>query len=123
MSTYTFKPTLEVSVQDIEDLCCSALEGGINYWCAKIENDFSIAPDCSYGHEMMGRGYPVVLFEDHEDGTYTPHWWNRSSIERGMAVMATKYPWHYANVINDNADAETADVFVQCALFGELVYG
>lgn len=42
----------------------------------------------------------------------------------GLVIMAKKYPEHFANVIlDDHQDAETADFFIQCCLFGEIVYG
>ena len=28
---------VEITQQDIDDIMCSALEGGINYWCRKAE--------------------------------------------------------------------------------------
>ena len=30
---------------------------------------------------------------------------------------------HFPNILNGNDDVETADVLIQCALFGEIVYG
>jgi hypothetical protein len=44
------------------------------------------------------------------------------SIGRGLEVLATKYPRHFADLINENTDAITADVLLQCCLFGELIY-
>ena len=45
------------------------------------------------------------------------------SLGRGLDVLATKYPRHFADLINENTDAITADVLLQCCLFGELIYG
>lgn len=45
------------------------------------------------------------------------------SIARGLQVMAREYPWHFNHVGTSEEDAETADVFLQCCLFGEIVYG
>jgi hypothetical protein len=45
------------------------------------------------------------------------------SIGRGLDVLATRYPRHFADLINENTDAITADVLLQCCLFGELIYG
>ena len=28
---------VKVTAEDIDDIMCSALEGGINYWCCKAE--------------------------------------------------------------------------------------
>jgi len=45
------------------------------------------------------------------------------SIRKGLNVMASNYPRHFADFLNEAADAITADVFLQCCLFGELIYG
>jgi hypothetical protein len=37
--------------------------------------------------------------------------------------MRTQYPAHYGDVLSGSWDAETADVFLQLAVMGELVYG
>lgn len=47
----------------------------------------------------------------------------KESIEKGLQVMADKYPRHFNDIITENDDAETADVFVQCAVLGEVVFG
>jgi hypothetical protein len=44
-------------------------------------------------------------------------------MAKGLQVMAEKYPVHFNNFDSDNFDAETGDVFLQCSLFGEIVYG
>jgi hypothetical protein len=44
------------------------------------------------------------------------------SIARGLEDLSTKYPRHFADLINENTDAITADVLLQCCLFGELIY-
>lgn len=44
-------------------------------------------------------------------------------ITRGLAVMLAKEPRHFADVLAENDDAITADVFVQCCVFGEVVHG
>ena len=43
-------------------------------------------------------------------------------IAGGLEVLATYYPRHFADLVNENADPITADVFLQCCLFGELLY-
>ena len=48
---------------------------------------------------------------------------NFTTMKQGIQIMADKYPEHFANVINENDDAETGDVFLQCCLFGEVVFG
>jgi hypothetical protein len=44
-------------------------------------------------------------------------------IAHGIEVLASRYPRHFADLINENGDLITADVLVQCCLFGDVVYG
>jgi hypothetical protein len=44
------------------------------------------------------------------------------SIGRGVADLANKCPRHFADLVNENTDAITANVLLQCCLFGELIY-
>lgn len=45
------------------------------------------------------------------------------SIASGLAVMQRDYPRHFADLVSGDDDATTADVFVQCCVLGEVVYG
>jgi len=44
------------------------------------------------------------------------------SIRRGLEDLATKYPRHFADLVNESTDAITSDVLLQCCLFGEHIY-
>jgi hypothetical protein len=63
----------------------------------------------------------IVKFVDKEDGSESFMTWTR--IKHGTELMAEKYDWHFMDVIMDNDDAVTADVWLQCVLLGEVVYG
>jgi len=43
-------------------------------------------------------------------------------IARGLQELAAYYPRHFADLVNENADAITADALLQCCIFGELIY-
>jgi hypothetical protein len=45
-----------------------------------------------------------------------------AAIKNGLKVMAEKYPHHWQDFVSENDDAITGDVFLQCCLFGEIVY-
>ncbi len=45
------------------------------------------------------------------------------AIKGGVKIMAEKYPRHFGDWIGENDDATTGDVFLQCCLFGEVIYG
>lgn len=37
--------------------------------------------------------------------------------------MAEKDPRHFGDLVSENDDADTHDVFIQHVLFGEVIYG
>jgi len=112
-------------------LCC-AFEGGSNYWCVikeKKQPDFFLfryMPDLSdkptsYTDYPLNRGGFLMVGDiegDMPDGLL-----DLGTIRYGLQVMADKYPRHFQDLLNDNDDAITGDVFLQCCLWGEVVFG
>jgi hypothetical protein len=37
--------------------------------------------------------------------------------------MADQHPSHWADIMQDETDAETSDVFLQLCVLGDIVYG
>lgn len=67
--------------------------------------------------------YGLQIYEHKgEATTRKPLLLNLKTIQRGLEVMAKKYPHHFNN-LSENQDGITADVFVQCCVFGDTVYG
>lgn len=138
----------EVEWKRIKDLLCCALEGGSGYW-AQINNrdGIHLAPGLAYAdfredgkmqepdnyfhpYEIIPtvEGCSIELFDATGEADSVPEHpqpWilNRESLERGLQVMADKYPHHYANFVQENEDAETGDVYLQCCVLGEIVFG
>lgn len=46
-----------------------------------------------------------------------------SSIEEGEKKMYAEQPHHFGNILVENNDAETADVWFQYCVMGEIVFG
>jgi hypothetical protein len=124
------KITTEVSNSQIENLVVSALEGGSNYWYnitdfgKPVRYEFRTDSDKIFRHvdyPMNPGGYLVI--ESTEEPKRKSARLNLKNIHRGLVLMAAKYPAHYADVLNDNTDQSTADVFLQLALYGEVIYG
>lgn len=123
--TVTIKRDVEITDQMVYDLLVTAREGGSNYW---MENIKYTKPQKEFtpvdGEEYPFADYPLnggTVKITHND--IELHKLTLEGIERGIAVMAEKYPRHMNDVIIENYDADTADVFLQCCVFGELVYG
>lgn len=129
------KIDMSVPIKRIQDILCCALEGGSNYWY--MIEEFIEPPKLvnRTDDERVYRhiDYPTnpggaLLFsvkEDVSDEEGERQVWrlDLQSIEKGLNIMSSKYPRHFMNFMSDDEDAETGDVFLQCCLFGKLVYG
>ena len=45
------------------------------------------------------------------------------AIQKGLQIMAEKYPRQWKKFIDENDDADTSDIFGQCVVYGEVIYG
>lgn len=130
--------TFETKVNDerIKCLLCSAFEGGSAYWASiahiklpegkKISDYESEGWSAAYNVPLSGdQGANIIIkaFDGDEpyEGTALPL--NRENIQKGLQIMAEKYSRHMANFLQENDDAETGDVFLQCVIFGEVIFG
>ena len=111
---------IEVTDNDIEDIMSAALEGGVNYW-----TDCITRPDgdnAEYWDQELTKGTGVLIFR--VDGrTYMLM---KDNFLTGLAKYLENplYDCIDGNKIDPgNIDAECADMIVQYALFGGLVYG
>jgi hypothetical protein len=129
------------SVQDINDLIVTALEGGINYWCYKAQikknaddSFIGVAPEDQekvvYASDVIGYGGILILWNSEPDdsGKATPieyrKTWelNLASVVKGIKMHCTKRNIALKDLL-DNHDADDADAIVQYAIFGEIVFG
>jgi hypothetical protein len=143
--------THHITEQRTRDLLCSALEGGSNYWIERISYRYRLPEghdlkdyDCHNGH--VGKHLPkhladageyhpkylvipfipgcsigISVLDDDAKG-HIQHTLDIACMQRGMQLMAEKYPARFAEFLSENDDAETGDLFLQLSLFGELVY-
>lgn len=44
-------------------------------------------------------------------------------VRKGLELMRDEYPRHYADLMEEDDDLTTGDVWLQLAVFGELIYG
>ena len=115
----TAKLPVAVSLEIPEELIVNALDSAnIVYW-ARV-------PKGADHHDLLaGRDTATIMelggaHDGEGDGCREL---TGDKVRRGLGIMAAKYPQHFAYLMSDNADAETGDTLVQCALFGEIVYG
>lgn len=118
---------MKVSEQIIQDTLISAFEGGIGYWACIVgyenEKPKQETPEYlpRYITTALSEDGAVKLEVDEGDGT-SIHSLTREKILKAIDIMQVKHPRDFANMISENGDADTGDVMVQLALFGELVY-
>ena len=112
------KTTIEFTDSTIRELLICALEGGSNYWCI-VQND-----DHQGLQDPLVAGQALVIgdAEDPDDHTKNKHL-DRGLIEGGLQLMAEKHPKVFAEILADDIDADTGDIFLQYCLFGEVIYG
>ena len=122
-----------ITKQRISDLLCCAFEGGSNYWylidefikppVLEWQND----PEQVYQHldYPLNAGGALIISDKEDDEPVKSKKTYRldlDSITKGIQVMAEKYPRHFADMVSEDFDATTGDVFLQCCLFGEVIY-
>lgn len=128
---------IKVTDEQVRGLLCSAFEGGSNYWIDSCEYEFasglqyqdfrqggSQQPPEEYWHPLQL--VPLVdgcavLVKDNED--FTVHRVDRTSIANALRLMQSKYPRHFADMMEETDDATTGNVFLQLCCFGEMVFG
>jgi|GEM_PF-1185772 len=120
----TLSITIDVTVmdEDIDDIMCTALEGGITHWCAEAE----VVGDYlgEYASEQISRGGVLKLHDAEGEDVYEL---DKAKFLKGLkeyirynsyAVMDTE-----GRIDAGNIDAEAADEIIQYAVFGDVIFG
>jgi len=122
--------SVHVSFQRIADTMVSAFEGGSKYWCgglveAKQEKDFDI-----WYADPKFWALPNFEVTFHHDGLTSDEGANDHTthigpfnLKRGLTIMSNKYPSHFADMLNEEGDANTGDVLLQCVVLGDVIFG
>lgn len=109
-------------LKDIDYLLCDALDGGASAYWAKMTkkgNDVKAGTPLYF----IKRELSIGEIEPSTDNGIISKKLNEENLLIGLKVMAQKYPYHFSNFISENADGITADVFLQCSVLGDVVYG
>ena len=105
----------------------------------KSDNDKGLFADCDCREDKWAEGllhgkgvmvydcYDENIDEDADDFTPFPdsakHPITIADVQKGLELMRDQYPRHYADLVEEEDDAITGDVWLQLAVFGELIYG
>lgn len=120
----------QVSRRDVADILCTAFEGGSTYWLRKVTGTH---PAAVYASDVPSCGGSLRLRFDlpsDEEGNGKGRFDLRlEDVLRGIALGLTK---HDAILLRQPGfdvteigacDADAADVILQLAVMGEVVYG
>ena len=103
-------------IEDIKNLLDSASRGA-SYWAGT-----GLAYESETKKALTEKGVEIQDFEGGDDLNPKIYVLNAQKIKRGLTVMAKKEPSHFADFIKGEGDNDTGDVFLQCCLFGEVIY-
>lgn len=115
----------EITQEMIDDLFCSALEGGITYWASDCYPENGVFPDgATYVSECLSRGAKmhVVDIEERDAFGYVSYILTLPKFIDGIQKAVNHYGCSLQSLY-ENHDADTADVIVQFAIFGDIIYG
>jgi len=113
-----------LSKENIDDIMCTALEGGITYW-ANFAEPIEDEVLGEYLHEQLTRGGSIRIHDSEDGETYML---TLDKLINGFA-LACKNGYGSDWFDNDNCvdccmiDAIGADIIVQYAIFGDVIYG
>jgi len=128
------KITIEVSDDRRFDILCGALSY-CTYWGALTskawdEVDEVVKPnkeDCIEDRvwKALKAGKELEFYDtvESEDEEIILGKLSLAGIDKGEQIMADKYIRHLADVLAEEDDAATADVWLQCAILGDVVFG
>lgn len=116
---------IALSQEDIDDIMCGALEGGITYWCYKTEVVGVYLGE--YVSEQIARGGILKLHDCEAGKVYEL---DKAKFLKGIELWV-KDPVgcncleHIDNKLRIdtcNADAVVCDAIIQYAIFGDVIY-
>ena len=114
-----------VTQEDVDDIMSAALDSHfVQRWCSEVKAvDRYLA---EYASEQISRG-GELWFYNIEDESY--YWLTLESFAKGLKLYLAENDSvinnHGTEAILDvaNIDEEAADMIIQYAIFGEIVYG
>lgn len=119
---------IQLTQQDIDDIMTGALEGGINYWCFKVDVLGEYLGE--YASEQISRGGSLKLYDSESGEKY---WLDLEKFLKGFELWVENGGDQYGAIQGEaggaivvdccEIDAGCADEIIQYALFGEVVYG
>ena len=115
---------VDLTQEDVDDIMSGALDGGITYWCCKCE---VVGGEYlgEYASEQISRGGVLRLYDAESDDTWDL---DIEKFVQGFRLWLENGDDLYGAVTKlgvdtSEIDGEMADMIVQYALFGEIIFG
>ena len=117
---------IEISDELIEYILCSAFEGGITYWANNVscKDNKDMKEVGGWKHEYLTRTKKkdaVMYIHDGETGEKYPM--TKKSIVDALQKLDAEHSETLDRILSEQYDADDADIVVQTACFGEIVFG
>jgi hypothetical protein len=122
--------TQTLNNEKIIDFFVTALEGGSNSWyyiknvpnkIREIKKTKNVSFSEAIGYFVLGGG--SIEIRDTEDEDEILGVVDMDSLLDAINTMKEKYNTEYQRLLNDEYDANDADIFFQLATMGEVVFG
>lgn len=129
---------VEIDMDKVTNAIVGFVENGYSPWASnfrKQESKETIIADGQrpkesiwYSERQFWELGGIAIFdydrpEDPEGSMLGSFVMGTAELTEGLRKMANVAPQHFADLLNENDDAVTHDVFVQCVVFGEIIYG
>jgi hypothetical protein len=122
------KVKTEITAEQIAGILCTAFESGYTPW-VKVESMVEPKRKVILGNswnEYTLYSYPVTggaaILSDTYGNSRKRYRLDLKAIRKGLQIMANKYPRHFADFVSENEDGITGAVFLQCCVFGDVIY-
>jgi len=117
---------LEISDELIENILVCAFDSGSTYWASNIscEDIEDMKKVGGWKHEYLTKTKKkdaVMYIHDAETGEKYPM--TKKSIIDALQKLDTEYPEILDRILNEQYDADDADIALQMACFGKIVFG
>lgn len=124
MEKRTISIPFEIDQEFVDGVMSSAFCDGICYWCERIDVKDNDYKGTKYASEVIARGGTIIIVTDEEDG-------NRE-FELDLDKLIEGYRKYAESRVNRgikfytdpcDIDSVEADIIVQYAIFGEVIFG
>lgn len=122
----TITQKITITDQDIDDIVCTALEGGINYWCDNVEVNGDYLGQ--YASDQISRNGQLKFYVSDPVNDTDMFVMDKEMLLKGIRMYLENPNAPYdiidnASIDTCNVDADVADMIIQYALFDEIVFG